>query len=194
MADLVDKNKKFFNCIAKYYDCKILKNWLIRIQKRTLKFVNPRKNSSILDVGCGTGSLLDLFDDKFKLYGTDISIEMLKIARKKLGKKAKFKLISVEKLDYKNKFDYIFSTEAFHHFTDHNTAMRNFYNALKNNGTLVIVDLNFGKFFNWIFHIIEPGNTKMFSKKEFYRLFKDNNFKNISQKKVGLAIITTGNK
>ena len=56
---------------------------------------------------------------------------MLEIAKKKLGNKAKLNLIPIEKINYKTKFDYIFSTEAFHHYEDQKKAMKNFYFALK---------------------------------------------------------------
>jgi len=129
-----------------------------------------------------------------RLYGIDISPKMLAIAKKKLGNKAKLNLTPAEKLNYKNKFDYIFSTEVFHHFYDQRIAMKKFYNALKNNGRLIIVDLNFGITLNWIFHEIEPGNSKMNSKKEFYVLFKKYRLRNIQQKRLGLFIIITVGK
>lgn len=194
MKNLIEINKRFFDKIARFYDCGLLKILLVDIQKKTLDFIKPKKNSLILDDGCGTGNLLELFGKDFQLSGIDISPEMLKIAEKKLGKRVKFKLMQAEKLDLKNKFNYIFSIETFHHFTDHNKIMDNFYSALKRNGKLVIVDLNFGKPLNWIFHKFEPGNTKMFSKEEFENLFRKHNFKNIWQKRIGLAILTIGSK
>ena len=146
MKDLEQKNKEFFNKIAGYYDKGIFKNLLFNPIKKAVEFVKVKKNSKILDAGCGTGNLLKILEDKnanLKLYGIDISKEMLKIAEKKLKNKAKLNLVAVEKIRYKDKFNYVFSTEAFHHYENQDKAMENFYKALKKNGELIIVDLSF---------------------------------------------------
>ena len=73
--------------------------------------------------------------------------------------------------------------------------MKNFNLALKKGGKLIIVDLNFGIILNWIFHMIEPGNRKMNSKEDFYKIFERYRFKNVQQKRLGLfMIMNTGIK
>ncbi len=197
-AKVIETNKKFFDKVADFYDSGILHSWLHKILKKSLKNIVINNNSIVLDAGCGTGNLLFLLEQENKnlsLYGIDISPEMLKIAKRKLGKKAKLKLMQVESLNYKEKFGYIFSSEAFHHYSNQEKAMNNFHNSLKKNGKLIVVDLNFGKVLNWIFHKIEPGNSRMNSAEDFRRLFKDSKFKDINQKKIGLFVImTTGEK
>jgi len=190
--EILQENVNFFNKIAKYYD-KILGFWLNRVFKRLLKEINIENNSVILDAGCGTGNLLNILSKNktFKLYGVDISPKMLEIAKMKLKNRAKLSLISVEKINYRNKFDYIFSTEAFHHYESQEKAMKKFNLALKKNGKLIITDLSFGRILNLVFNKLEPGNSKMNSKKEFYKLFKKYKFKNVKQKKLGLFIILT---
>src|SRR3989338_6577027 len=196
MKDLEQKNKEFFNKIAGYYDKSIFKNLLFNPVKKAVEFVKVKKNLKILDAGCGTGNLLKILEDKnanLKLYGVDISKEMLKIARKKL-KNVKIKLEAAEKLSFKkNYFDYIFSVDAFHHYYNHDLVMKNFYRVLKRNSYLIIVDFSFGMFFNKIFSKIEPGNNEMHTAQEFKELFEDHRFKDIKQKKVGLfSILTVG--
>lgn len=198
MKNLLEENRRFFGKWAKYYDQGLSGFWLNKLVKKTLEFINIKESAKILDAGCGTGNLLFLLTKqgkKLKLYGTDITPEMLNIARAKLKHRAKLKLMSVEKLKFKkNYFDYIFSTEAFHHYTDQNKAMENFYRVLEKNGKLIIVDLDFGVF-NSLIHKIEPGNTKMNSAEDFKKIFKDHKFRNIKQKRIGLfAILTTGEK
>ena len=120
---------------------------------------------------------------------------MLDIAKKKI-RKSRIVLGSVEKLPYKNNFfDYIFSTDAFHHYSDKNKAISQFRNKLKNDGILVIVDLNFSYFFNKIFSFIEPGNSGTFTKHEMKKFFLDNYFNNIKQFRVGwFTVMTIGKK
>ena len=196
--DLEEKNIKFFKQIAKYYDLPIFSNWLNSPQKKILNIIKIKPKSRILDVGFGTGNFLKFlyeYDKSLELYGIDISKEMLDIARKKLNRKAKLKLQPVEKLKKENYFDYVFSTEAFHHFPNQDMAIRNMHNSLKNNGKLIIIDLTFGRFFNWLFHKIEPGNSKMNMMEDFKILFKQYKFKNIKQKKLGwFFILTVGEK
>ncbi len=193
MKKLLEKNKKFFDRIAKHYDNRIFLKYLANSQIKMLDFIKIKKNSKILDAGCGTGNLLEILEkqnEKYRLYGIDISKEMLKLAGKKL-KKTKLKLQPAETLDFKESFDYIFSTEAFHHYADYNKVMKNFHKALRKNGKLSVLDFDFGFLLNKIFHLIEPGNNKMHSALEFKKLFKQNGFKNIMQKRINLLLLLT---
>lgn len=192
-TNLTEKNRNFFDKISRYYDNKIFIKYLTNSQLKMLNIIKPRKNSKILDVGCGTGNLLHILEKQnqnYKLHGIDISKEMLKLAKKKLLK-TRLKLQSAEEPNSKNEFDYIFSTEAFHHYSDYNSIMNNFNKALKKNGKLIVLDFDFGFLFNKIFHLIEPGNSKMHSASEFKNLFKQHGFKNIMQKRINLLLLLT---
>ena len=194
-SKLIQKNKKFFNKFAGSYDIKIFKKWQESIRKKIIKEVAVKRNSKILDTGCGTGELLKqlLLEKKnLKLYGIDVSDKMLEVAGRKLNNKANLKLSSVEKMDFKNNsFNYVFSEDAFHHYADYDLAMKNFYIILKIKGKLVVADVDFGFVLNKVFHFLEPGNNKMHSKKEFIELFKKYGFKKIKQKKINLIQVLT---
>ena len=199
--NLKEANKRFFRLIAKCYDV-LFGNRIINMQRRAIENLNIKNGSRILDAGAGTGNLLMLLERyekekqmNLELYGIDISKEMLEIARKKL-KSSKLRIQEVEKLNFKNNyFDYVFSTDAFHHYFNHSLAMENFYRVLKKNGYLIVVDLNFGQILNKIFHKIEPGNSKVYTLNELRVLFKSHGFKHIKQEKVGLfTFMTSGRK
>jgi ubiquinone/menaquinone biosynthesis C-methylase UbiE len=186
---LLKENLKFFNKVARFYD---LVSFLFGIVLfRLIKEVKIKNNSTILDAGCGTGSFLKILSKNktLKLYGIDVSRIMLEIAKKKLKDRAKLSLTPVEKIDYKNKFDYIFSIIAMHHYSDQEKAIKNFYQSLKNNGKLIILDVDLGKSLNRVFHRIEPTNTKVYSKEEIYELLKRYKFKNIQQKRLCLLFL-----
>ena len=195
MNSSLSVNKKFFNSVASYYDKGIFNKWMNNKLKNMINKIELKNDSTILDAGCGTGNLLKLLSSQnknFKLYGLDISQEMLKIARKKLEKSVILKQESIENTSLKNNsFDYAFSTEAFHHYYDYDKAMKNFYKVLKKNSQLIILDLDFGFLLNKLFHFMEPGNNKMHSKIEFRNIFKKYGFNNIEQKKIGLFFILT---
>ncbi|MDO8555738.1 MAG: class I SAM-dependent methyltransferase [Nanoarchaeota archaeon] len=195
-AKILAENKEFFNQYAAGYD-KFFGNWIIGTQKRMLRHVVLKKNSRVLDVGCGTGNLLHMLeakDNRFDLYGIDIAEAMLKIAKGKL-KSAHIGVGSAEHIPFKdNFFDILFSVDAFHHYADHEMAMYSFMRKLKKGGQLVIADLNFG-FLNGLFHVLEPGNTGLYTKRGLKELLVKHGFKDVVQKKVGLfTLMTVGKK
>ena len=200
--DIKKENVNLFNKIAKTYDKGIIKRWSLTIQERIISSLKIKSNSKILDIGCGTGNLLVLLSKKneeenknLELYGIDISQEMLRITKTKLGNKAELKVVSVEKMNYKSKFDCVFSIDAFHHYYNQDLATKKMINSLKNKGRLVIVDIDFGSIFNRIFSKIEPGNNKIASRIEMVKLFKANKLRNISQKKIWFfTFMTIGEK
>ena len=200
MKNKIEINKKFFNIIAPFYDKGLLGKFLFNIIYRTTDEIKIKKNSRVLDAGCGTGNLLYILERKnlnLKLYGIDSSEKMLKIARKK-AMTADIRNISVMNLDKKfkkNYFDYIFSVDAFHHFPNREIVMKSFHRILKHNGKLIITDFDFGVVFNFIFSALEPGNTGNYSKEQLRKLFKESGFFVEQQKKIGLfSLMTIGKK
>lgn len=200
MKKLEESNKKFFGKIAKNYDKGFLKKITDYIVKKTISLADVKKNSKVLDIGCGTGNLLYSLskDDSLELHGIDLSKEMLKIANKKLKNKAVLKLGSADNLTdkfKKNYFNYIFIEDAFHHFLNQDKLIVKIKSLLNREGKLIICDLSFGRIGNIIFHKLEPGNSKMYTIKEYKELFEKNKFKNIKQEKFGLiSVYTEGNK
>lgn len=69
----------------------------------------PRRKSTLLEVGCGTGIFLETFYDAgFDVTGVDPSPAMLKIARRRMGQKAFLQLGHAERLCFDDKeFDYV---------------------------------------------------------------------------------------
>lgn len=195
------QNIRFFNRWANIYDNSFpISFWLKRMQKDVLKFIVRRPKLKILDVSCGTGELLLSLSrriEKPSLFGVDISVNMLKIAEKKLGNKANLKYSSADKLPFKNDtFHYVITTEAFHHYTNQEKSIQEMKRVLKPNGRLIIADINlFLAIFHKIFEFFEPGCIKINSRKESIRMFQRNGFKNIRQLRTNVCgIITTGIK
>lgn len=197
---LEEANKKFFAKIADIYDKRIFKKIKDYRIGKTLIFAKVKKNSMVLDIGCGTGSLLYELskDNSLKLYGIDLSKEMIKVAKEKLKDKALLKIGNVNILlnEYKNNyFDYIFIEDAFHHLPNQEKLIIKIKKMLNKQGKLIISDLSFGKIGNRIFHKLEPGNSKMYTLEEYKELFEKNKYKNINQEKFGLiSVYTEGNK
>ena len=193
------ENIDFFNNWSYFYNFDPISIWLLYIQRKILNQINFKKNATILDVGCGTGRGLKYLYKKGQrnIFGLDLSPLMIKKAEKVLENKATLKIASVEKMPFKsNSFDYVLSTEGFHHFPDPDRAIKEMKRVLKKNGRLIISDINFYfSFIHWLFKKIEPGHVKIYTKKEFRNLFIKNKFKIIKQERIGLlAVLSIGKK
>ncbi|MDL1976502.1 MAG: class I SAM-dependent methyltransferase [Deltaproteobacteria bacterium] len=72
-----------------------------------LKLLSPRPRERLLDIGCGTGNHLRIFDDMgLDVTGVDSSPYMLDIARKKMGQRAEIRRGNAEEIPFEdNSFD-----------------------------------------------------------------------------------------
>ncbi len=182
-ANLLDANRKLFGAWARFYDCPVF-GVLRLLQKKALEEVNQ---GSILDIGCGTGHALLEFGKRYphaKLYGIDLSEEMLAKAKALLGRRAILKVASADRLPFrKNSFDSVLCTSAFHHFPKQLKCIKEMKRVLKPDGRLVLADENFF-FLNKIIKRLEPGHVRMNSKNEFAELFRKAGLKLVKQKRV----------
>lgn len=75
-------------------------------QKLIYEFTQKKEKIDLLELGCGTGTILQAFPKSFTLYGLDISQDMLNIARKKV-KRATFIEADMSNFTINKKFDVI---------------------------------------------------------------------------------------
>lgn len=129
--------------LAPHYD----RRWSFYIDatlRETLSRLELRAGESVLDVGCGTGVLLEALLASIsdaQLSGADPSPEMLEVARKRLGEAVLLKLSYADTLPFPDKeFDVVVSTNAFHYFRNPMSALGEMARVLRSNGRLVITD------------------------------------------------------
>lgn len=124
-----------------------------KINNKVVSLLKLKPFERILDLGCGTGSLLIIAKGKkpnVDMTGVDLDEKILKIAQKKISKKKlNIKLIkaSAEKLPFPDSsFDVVVSTLVFHHLPAEikKEALKEVHRVLKKNGRFLLVD--FGKF------------------------------------------------
>lgn len=83
------------------------------------KYIQPKQNEKLLDVGCGTGISSDF---NCKVTGVDPSEELLK---QRNNKKMKVICASAEKLPFNDsEFDYVISVTAVHNFSNIEKGLR----------------------------------------------------------------------
>ncbi len=193
----LQQNKAFFGRWAKSYDAPLFQFWMRKFQALALKELILSQDTKILDVSCGTGQLLQKLSRKAKLYGVDLSPEMVKIARKKLPPTVQLQAADAHQLPFQdNFFDYTITTEAFHHYYSQKLALREMIRVTKFGGKVIVSDINFFfRFVHWLFQKFEPGCVKINSKKQMNLLFSQVGLKNLRQRRNFLfAVITIGTK
>lgn len=108
--------------------------------ERYLQFLVP-KNSSVLEIGCGTGELLAALEPRRGL-GIDISPKMIDIAANKFPR-VQFQTGDLDKLQIREKFDYVIIIETIGHVGDIQLAFRELHKVCKPETRLIIVYYNY---------------------------------------------------
>ncbi len=108
--------------------------------EKYLRFLIP-SNSSVLEIGCGTGDLLAALNPSRGL-GIDISSNMVEIARKKFPH-LKFEIGDVENLQLEEKFDYVVLDEVIGHVDDIQLAFRELQKVCKPETRLIVIYYNY---------------------------------------------------
>lgn len=142
---------------ARWYD---LVSWIIslgrigRVRRTAIRIAQLEPDISVLDIGCGTGSLaLDLHQSVGaggQVSGIDASPEMIDVARNKAagrGAPIDLRLGTAENLPYaEGQFDRVVSTFVFHHLPAalKRDAVDEIGRVLKPTGSVLIVDFAVG--------------------------------------------------
>ncbi len=147
--------KNYFDLWSERYDNDIKdeKGYPFEGYQDILSFIykNIKKDSEILDIGCGTGIIAEKLSKKCcKIYGVDFSDKMIKKAKDKV-KDGIFMVCDIKKglpeVIRKKRFDYIISTYVFHHFEDDEKIkiIKDLTKILKKSGKIIIGDVAFRK-------------------------------------------------
>lgn len=134
---------KEYSRAAEAYDGK----WSFYLEattRETVARLNLRPTDRLLDVGCGTGVLLDRLSATFdaaQLVGVDPVPEMLAIARNRLSPSIELRDGWAERLPFPaNQFDVVVSCNVFHFIREPVRALREMRRVLRPGGRLVITD------------------------------------------------------
>jgi len=144
--DFTEKMNREYNWMARIYDIFML---LFPLWKKWIKPVIPHiSGSKILEVSFGTAYLMTQYArEDLEIYGIDFNQKMLELATKKMESnniKATLSLASVEKLPFPdNTFDTVINTMAFTAYPDGDKAMSELKRVLKQNGRLLLVDIDY---------------------------------------------------
>jgi ubiquinone/menaquinone biosynthesis C-methylase UbiE len=143
-----DSYKRF----AKYYDAVFgpLNSGLRGIG---LKMYPPREGMSVLDVGCGTGIHLELYQKAgCKVFGIDLSPGMIRVARDRLGEDANLFLGDASNMPYENdEFELVMMMTVLHEMPAgvRSAVINESKRVLKTDGRILLIDFHPGPIRTW---------------------------------------------
>ena len=121
-----------------------------RLWKREfIIWLNPQKNTKLIDVASGTGDIAKLYLEKIKYTGSVYCIDenkgMLQINKKKFNEKTKIKWFcaNAEKLPFKSdSFDYYTISFGIRNIENINIALKEAYRVLKPGGRFLCLEFS----------------------------------------------------
>ena len=124
---------KIFDSVAERYD-KISNDYAV---SRRIEFFRKWAKGKCLEVGVGSREITKALLNQHEVMATDISPEMIKVVKKKLGIKAY--VADAEKLPFKDKiFDTIIAAEMIYYLDQPEAFLAEGNRVLKNKGRLLI--------------------------------------------------------
>lgn len=110
----------------------------------TLEALPSAAGASVLDIGCGTGLLLERLmarEPTTGATGVDVTPEMLDVARRRLGSRAQLLLADAAALPFPpGSFDLAATSSVLHHWARPAAALSEIARVLKPGGVLVLTD------------------------------------------------------
>ncbi len=213
---------KVFRDVSHKYDLMndIMSFGIHRLWKDTfVQWLNPQKNTKLIDVASGTGDIAKLYLNKTNysgyVYCVDENKEMLNLSKKNFKgiNKVKWFCNNAEKLPFKdNSFDYYTISFGIRNVNDINIALKEAYRVLKPGGRFLCLEFSkvksdilnklyktYSKSIPQIGKLIvgksEPYDylinsiEKFHSQEKFFKLIKQQNFVNISYRNLTGGIV-----
>ncbi len=170
--DFVEKKQQLFDRWAPSYDRLFPSVIYQAIHQRLLAYVNLPPASNVLDMGCGTGRLLNRLASEFPdLRGTglDLSPQMLRIARYENCHHPRLIYIQgqADSLPFAEaQFNAVFSTISFLHYLQPEQVLSEVARVLQKNGRFYLVDITCPQYLESCLqssHTISAGSIRLYS-------------------------------
>ncbi len=191
------RNEELWDSRAETYDTRFsFTRWT---QRKLVSLLQLGDNPCLLDLACGTGWALRYAANRTKgqgeFYGVDNSSKMIAQAQAKSQScgSLHFYKARVEALPFDEDFFHVvMSSNAFHHFSNPEKALREANRVLKPKGKLYILDITannaFMRLVDRFSRKVEPAHVKLYSTKEFQALFERAGLCYITSKRIIPAI------
>jgi len=170
--NIISNKRQLFDTWAPSYDWTFPTIIYQAIHQRLLTKVELSETANVLDLGCGTGRLLDRLATKFpELRGTglDLSSQMVRIARQKKRHRPRLIFLegNVESLPFtENQFDAVFNTISFLHYPHPEQVLSEVKRVLTPDGRFYLVDITVRNDLNCQILANSPARAKFYSPKQ----------------------------
>ena len=194
---IAKQNEELWDSRAETYDTRFsFTRWT---QRKLVSLLQLGDNPYLLDLACGTGWALryaaNRTNGQGEFYGVDNSSKMIAQAQAKSQScgSLHFYKARVEALPFDDDFFHVvMSSNAFHHFSNPEKALRGANRVLKPRGKLYILDITannaFMRLVDRFGRKVEPAHVKLYSTKEFQALFERAGLCYITSKRIIPAI------
>ena len=141
---------------------------------QTLRRLKLEPSDRVLDLGCGTGALMRAIGDRDSLvstWGTDLSLEMLRVARVGLGPAVPLVAADAGALPFRSgAFTVVVSTSSFHYWPSPRAVLDEIARVLTPEGRVVITDWC-DDFFacrlcDRLLRLLDPAHQRSYSSRE----------------------------
>lgn len=121
--------------------------WLVggaKARRRLIEdYIKPQSGQKILDIGCGTGQMLDYMPRDIDFVGYDIQEEYIEHAKKHYGDRGRFYCTRVNEMEsFEADFDVVMVVGVLHHLDDQesNVLVEMARNALRPGGVFYLFE------------------------------------------------------
>ncbi len=175
--------RRRYDRLAEVYD----RRWAAYVEasvRETLRRVDLRPHDSILDVGCGTGALLDAVSTRVpgaRLVGIDLSPAMLAVARRRLGDRAALVAAEAGRLSFHDRsFDLVVSSSALHYWPDPAAGLAEVTRVLTPEGRVTITDWCDDylacRIADFLLRVLEPAHHRTYGTQACERMLRKAGF------------------
>lgn len=155
--------------------------------RETLARLSLRSTDRVLDVGCGTGALLEHLSRSHPatlLSGVDPVLEMLEVARRRLPAEVALREGWAEQLPFESgSFDAVVSCNAFHYLRHPLAALLEMVRVLRPGGQLILTDWCDDylacRLCDWFLRRLSPAHFKVYRERECLRLLQEAGYQGI---------------
>ena len=147
--------------------------------------------ADVLDVGCGTGAVIELLHEKYpdaRYVGLDLTPDMIAVAQAKSLNGCEFVVGDAEDLPFPaNSFDAVLSSNSFHHYPNPEKFFAGVARVLRPGDRLILRDYTANDFAVWLMNTFELPLARLAGHGDV-RILKQSQFRAMAEE-AGLSVL-----